>query len=120
MPALPLGKPMTRYAAFLPETRTFIFNRWRGACARCGSPASDYAHRRPRGVRDAHTACSCNALALCRVCHSWCHKNPVAAAERGLTLSRYEAEPWTVPVQTIFGEVVLGCLTNMVLYPKVK
>lgn len=100
---------MSRHAAFLPDTRAVIFARWRGACARCGSPASDYAHRRTRGVRDAHTACPCNALALCRVCHSWCHKNPEAAAKAGLTLSRYETEPWTVPVETIFGRVTLRC-----------
>lgn len=100
---------MARPPAFDPEVRVMLASTFRGLCWRCGGVGSDYAHRRPRGVRDEHTACFCNAAWLCRVDHAWCHKNPIAARDDGWVLSRYETEPWTVPVATIFGKVLLSC-----------
>lgn len=100
---------MSRPPAFDPEVRKALAAEWKGMCWRCGGVGNEYAHRRPRGVRDEHTACYCNACWLCRTCHRWCHMNPVASGLAGWTLSRYEDEPWTVPVETIFGRVLLSC-----------
>lgn len=100
---------MARFPAFDPEVREALSRTWQGRCWRCGGVGSDYAHRRPRGVRDAHTACFCNATWLCRVCHRWSHNNPVASLELGITVSRYEAEPFTIPITLLTGRFILGC-----------
>ena len=99
----------TRFPAFSTRTRGLIQARSGGRCERCSGQGREYSHRRPRGVRDAHTACPCNAIWSCSVDHSWMHKNPKAARSLGLHLSRYEAEPWALPVRTTVGWVLLDC-----------
>lgn len=97
----------SRFPAFLTSTREAIQVRSGGRCERCGGVGGEYSHRRPRGVRDEHTACPCNALWLCRTCHAWLHKNPRSALAEGIALSRYVAEPASRPVTTTAGVVVL-------------
>lgn len=106
---------MVRPVAFDPIVREALKATFRGRCWRCGGVGVDYAHRRPRGVRDLHTACFCNATWLCRVCHRWCHNNPVASLETGLTVSRYEPQPWMVPVTLMGGLYRLTCEREVVL-----
>ena len=100
---------MSREPAFSTKTRELIKARSGGRCERCGGRGAEYSHRRTRTVRDAHTACPCNALWSCRTCHAWLHKNPSAALEEGVMLSRYTEAPYAVAVVTIAGLVVLDC-----------
>jgi hypothetical protein len=61
-------------------------------------------------VKDTHTHCPCNGVLLCRVCHSKTHAQPAESREVGLIVSRYVAEPGSVPALRWDAEqVTLDC-----------
>lgn len=100
---------LSRPPAFTTRTRERIKARSGGRCERCSGHGREYAHRRGRGVRDEHTGCTCNACWLCRTCHRELTLNPDKALREGFQVSKYQDEPWTVPVQTVAGWVYLDC-----------
>ena len=89
--------------------REALRKRSRGRCEGCGGTATDYSHRRTVAVPDDHQWCPCNALHLCRTCHSWAHHNPGKARLRGWHVSRYTERPGHVPACTIQGWFTLDC-----------
>lgn len=100
---------MSRLPAFSTKTRELLYARSGRRCERCNGNGAEYAHRRPRGVRDEHTACPCNACWLCRVCHKAMTVNPAVATQEGYAVSRYDDKPWETPVLTVAGWVRLDC-----------
>ena len=92
-----------------PESRVIVWDRSGGRCERCGGRASEWHHRRPRGIRDTHRHCACVGLATCGSCHRWIHSQPAESRSLGLIVSRYEEEPWKIPVQTVSGWAVMTC-----------
>lgn len=76
-----------------------------GACevmARgCAYRATQYHHRRPRGMggdpRESTNAAS-NCLHVCQPCHAWVESQRVWALERGFLVGQ-EQDPCLVPVQ---------------------
>lgn len=96
----------------IPErSRTLVRVRERFRCARClvPAPAGHWHHRRPRGVRDGHTHCTCVGVWLCSTCHAWAHAHPNEARDVGLILYRSISEPWTMPFLTPTGWVLPDC-----------
>jgi hypothetical protein len=79
-------------------------------CLRCGTPGSDWHHRRGRSVKDAHQHCPCNGVLLCKSCHDWAHAHPFDARRVGFIVSRSEPEPGRAPVRTYHGVIVLDCV----------
>lgn len=82
------------------QSRETVYGRDGYQCQNCGQRASDYHHRRTRAVHDKHTHCPCNAVYLCHGCHMWMHEHVEDARKLGMIVSRYEAEPESVPVVT--------------------
>lgn len=78
--------------------RTQVLLRDKGRCVRCNGRGTDWHHRRSRLVRDDHQHCTCVGVLLCRTCHSWVHANPMPARREGWIVSKFERQPWTVPV----------------------
>jgi len=84
--------------------RDLVMTRADGRCEACAVPAGpdglDWSHRVARSALGAWTAS--NGLALCRSCHSWAHRFPVAAVAAGLALRSWQdpaTEPaWVRPV----------------------
>lgn len=80
---------------------------------RCSWWATDVSHRvavgmggvSRDGARTAHRLA--NVLHACRACHAWVHRNPSAAAERGLALA-HGPDPATVAVLRRGVRVLLG------------
>lgn len=103
---------MTKASRIPTAARHAVRQRDLVRCARCGSNATvgQWHHRRSRWVRDEHTHHPCNGLWLCADCHSWCHHNPTEAKASGWIVSRYVAEPGSVPVHHgVWGWVLLEC-----------
>jgi len=80
-----------------PESRTVVFEREHGLCARCFMPGAEWHHRRSRRVRGVHRHCACNGVLLCRACHRWAHAHPSDAGETGWVVSMHEEHPAAVP-----------------------
>jgi hypothetical protein len=55
-------------------------------------------------VRDEWTHSPTNGVLLCRTCHSWVHKHPFEARASGYIVSRWCADPGTVPVRSFTGQ----------------
>lgn len=91
------------------RSREIVNSRDRRTCVRCACPGREWHHRRSRSVRGEHRHCPCNGVLLCHSCHVWVHKNPADAQEVGLIVSRYEDEPFTVPVRTVYGVTWQTC-----------
>ena len=60
-------------------------------------------------MRDEHTHCPCNGVWLCRTCHAWAHKNPIAAREAGYIVSRYVLNPGGTGIDAYFGRIFFEC-----------
>lgn len=75
-----------------------------GRCLRCGGAGTDFHHRRSRRVRDEHTHHPCNGIWLCRTCHSWVHRHPALAQDKGWIVSQWVAEPGTKKVKAFTGD----------------
>lgn len=89
--------------------RRIVAERDNMQCQRCGVRGSDWHHRRRRAVKTHYQHCSCNGVWLCRTCHDWAHRNPEEARERGFIVSAYEDEPYSVPISTFRGRLLLHC-----------
>ena len=92
--------------------RTLVKMRARFRCERCGvpNPNGEVHHRRSRLVRDGHQHCPCTLIYLCGVCHRWAHANPFEARKYGFILSKFIAEPSTVPtLREQWGETYYSC-----------
>ena len=86
------------------ESRRILRRRDAAMCVRCfSSVALEWHHRRTRNVVDRHQHCACNGVLLDHTCHQWVHKNPEEARVRGLIVSSFIAEPFTVPLLS-FGQ----------------
>lgn len=91
--------------SFTRLTREIIYNRDKMRCFRCGNPAAQIHHRRPRGMggtRRRNTDLPSNGIVLCGVggtdgCHGWVESNRSDAYTQGY-LVRQGEEPATVPV----------------------
>lgn len=91
-------------------SRLAVQARDKGRCLRCTGRATETHHRRSRGVRDEHRDCVCNLAALCRDDHhDFAHKYPAAARGEGYVISKFNQEPWLVPVSTPSGWIYLNC-----------
>ncbi len=91
------------------KSREIINDRDRHTCVRCACPGREWHHRRSRSVRGPHRHCPCNGVLLCGECHKWVHRNPTEAMEAGLIVSRWEDDPWAVPVTTVYGVTFQTC-----------
>lgn len=89
--------------------RNTVAMRAHHLCEVCGGRGQEFSHRRTRAVRDDHLWCPCNALLSCHTCHATMHAGPVEARRVGQHVSRYIAEPATVPVQLSVGWAMLDC-----------
>lgn len=91
--------------------RLIVRDRDRNRCARCGMPTGNghWHHRRSRSVHDVHRHCPCNGVNLCPVCHADVHAEKAQAAQDGYVVSRYQAEPGTVPFKTPWGWAMVDC-----------
>lgn len=82
-------------------------------CFRCGSKSSGGGvhHRRRRRVALGHDQhCPCNLIWVCRTCHEWIHKHPLAARREGWIVSASETNPAFVPTRFWNGQrVTLEC-----------
>jgi len=82
----------------IPQSiRLLVYEREGGRCFRCGMRGSEMSHRRPRGIRDGLEHAAFNILLFCRTCHVWLHANTKMAHAGGWAVSRYEADPSTIP-----------------------
>lgn len=103
-----------------PGVRQTVLERDLRRCVRCGGPASEIHHRRTKSVHDDHTHCPCNTIAMCgwgntNGCHGWAHGNPEAARESGLIVSRFNATPFAMHVDTFRGKAWLDCHGHILL-----
>jgi len=60
-------------------------------------------------VVDDHTHCPCNGVWLHHSCHQYVHAHPVEARRLGLIVSRYEENPYVVPVEAAWGTRYHSC-----------
>jgi len=74
---------------FGPEVRQATRLRAAGRCEACGKPEPnpDLHHRKLRSR--GGTSSGCNAVALCRGCHTWAHMNPEATV-LGFTVASWD------------------------------
>jgi 5-methylcytosine-specific restriction endonuclease McrA len=95
---------------FGDATREAVYARSGGACEVCGSRTRLHLHhRRRRGIRGEHGACSCNALLLCWVCHDYVHAHPRSSREQGWLVHSTVRIPATVAATLRQKEVILDC-----------
>ena len=96
----------------IPDTaRTAVKVRDHFRCARCLAPAPNghWHHRRSRSVIDRHQHCACNGVWLCGLCHLWVHENPVKARATGFIVSKFETEPFRIPIENPLGVRFQDC-----------
>jgi len=97
----------------IPErARIIVKQRAHWRCERCGvpNPSGEVHHRRSRLVRDLHQHCPCCLVFLCGTCHRWVHAHPFEAKRFGFIVSKFTAEPATVPtLRELFGETFYDC-----------
>lgn len=89
-----------------PDRATVELVRWRDRdrCVRCGAPATNIHHRRPRGMggtRDPLANDPSNLLCLCGSgttgCHGWIESHRAEALRDGWLVSKW-ADPATIPI----------------------
>jgi 5-methylcytosine-specific restriction endonuclease McrA len=101
--------PATR----LGFTRDLVIARSKGRCERCGGVGVELHHRRRRGIANEHTHCPCNAMWLCRPCHTGgrtsVHGSPLRSRNEGWIVSVNEPEPRAILVRTWRGMEEFTC-----------
>lgn len=90
------------------ETRRDVIARDGGRCQRCGHPANDAHHRKPRGSggsADVLTSFGmANIICLCRGCHEYVESNRAEAESLGYLIRRGQHDdPSRIPVHTVDG-----------------